>query len=59
MVFGAIIVEHDKHNRTKNLAVKSVIKYKGYTHEMDYQWSNWFINKDCLSIYKDLMHALV
>ena len=50
MVFGPIIVEPDKHDGTRNLAIKYVIKYKDYTHEMDYQQSNWFINKYFLSI---------
>lgn len=55
--FGVILVEADAHNELKNLAVKSLIESKGYTFEMDYHRSYWFINKDFWSIYKDLLHA--
>jgi FkbM family methyltransferase len=52
--FGIILIEADKHNQLKNLAVSTFMESKGYRFMDSYARSYWFVNKEFGTIYKDL-----
>jgi hypothetical protein len=54
--FGIILVEVDKHNQLKNMALRTYLEDRGYKFLQEYQRSTWFYNARFGEIYKGLLH---
>ena len=54
--FGIMMVEADKHNPIKNLALRMFIQSKGYTFLMERGRSYWFVNDNFAEIYHERLH---
>jgi hypothetical protein len=52
--FGIILVESDKYDELKNMALRTFLESKGYLFLMDRNRSYWFVNKNFWSIYRGL-----
>jgi Methyltransferase FkbM domain len=56
--FGIMVVESDRHNERKNIAVRSFLEDKGYVFKESRGslGNNWFYNSQFHSIYHNLLH---
>lgn len=55
--FGVILLEADKHNERKNLAVRVFLEANGYTYLFHEQRSYWFVHRNFDQIYRHVLHA--
>eukprot|EP00978_Attheya_sp_CCMP212_P042230 scaffold253883_cov59-Attheya_sp.AAC.2 len=54
--FGIVLVEAgESYNDMPNMATRTLLEANGYTFLHNMARSNWFVNKDFASIYKDLI----
>ena len=54
--FGIILVEADKHNAMKNMAIRQFLEMEEYRYLFEYQRSSWFVNAYFNKIYQDLLY---
>jgi hypothetical protein len=56
VAFGIIFAEADEHNLRKNNALRTFLDDKGYAFLWTKDRSDWFINENFHSIYKNVVH---
>eukprot|EP00538_Stauroneis_constricta_P001070 CAMPEP_0119545744 /NCGR_PEP_ID=MMETSP1352-20130426/413_1 /TAXON_ID=265584 /ORGANISM="Stauroneis constricta, Strain CCMP1120" /LENGTH=291 /DNA_ID=CAMNT_0007590339 /DNA_START=70 /DNA_END=945 /DNA_ORIENTATION=+ len=54
--FGIIFAEADASNQKKNMALRTLVESKGYTHIGFINRSDWFVNNNFHAIYKNLIY---